>query len=239
MIDMKNDIKNYELIDGLIKKLKDIENDFVGSDTYAVGGVLENKFLYDRFVTIVNDNSKINKSNSFLNYIKINYITSIIIAVCRQVDKNSDSVSLINFLEEIYSNADKITKKWFVSQYKTLGEEYSKKDFEENFGSLTHVDPGIIYADIGKLLFYTKEIKKFRNKKVAHLDKNKKIKFDIDFNILYKAIDLIEEIIKKYQLLLTQSWTAKLLPEKILSFRNDGSNEEDIFCVPWKNCKDI
>ena len=228
---------NYKLIQGLIKKLKEIENDFIGNDTYAVGGVLENKFLFNRLVEIIKNNSKINKPNIFLDYIKINYITTVIVAICRQIDRDPHSISLINLLYEIYDNAEKITKEWFTSQYQTTGVEHGSSDFKKNFGSLKHINPAIIYADIGNLIFYTKEIKKFRNKRVAHLDKNKKIKFDIDFDILDKAINLTEKLIKKYHLLLTQSRMDKLLPVNILCFRDDRSDEENIFCVPWKNCK--
>ena len=49
--------------------------------------------------------------------------------------------------------------------------------------------------------------------------------------------DFMEEIIKKYYLLLTQSGIDKLLPENTLYFRDNRSDEEDIFCIPWKNCK--
>lgn len=234
---MKISKNNHKaLIKGLIKKIEEIKIDFAGNDAY-VGGALENRFLFKRLVEIIENNPKVNKPNIFLDYIKINYITTIIVAICRQIDRDQDSRSLINLLYEIYDNAEEITKKWFASQYKTIGEEYGKKNFKENFGNLEHVDPAIIYADIGNLIFYTKEIKRFRNKRVAHLDKNKEIKFDIDFSTLNKAIDLIERIINKYYLLLTGDDLGSLLPANILCFRDDGSDEENIFCAPWKNCK--
>ena len=234
---MKNNKNNDKLIENLVQKLEEIESDFIGDDAYAVGGALENRFLFNRLVEIIKDNSKIDKSNIFLDYIRINYVATVIIAICRQIDNNCDSVSLINLFHEVYDNAEKITKEQFVSQYKTTGIEHGNSDFKEHFGNLEYVDPSIVYADIGNLIFYTKEIKKFRHKRVAHLDKNKKIKFDIDFDILNKAIDLIEKIIKKYYLLLTQSALDELIPKSTLCFRDDRSNEEDIFCVPWKNCK--
>jgi len=234
---MENSKNCEKLIKGLIRKLKEIESDFIGDNAYIVGGALENRFVFNRLVEIIKDNPKIDKPNIFLDYIKINYVTAIVVAICRHIDRNSNSVSLINFLDDIYKNAKKITKEWFASQYKTIEATRGNNDFEKYFGNLEYVDPGIVYTDIGNLLFYTKEIKKFRHKKVAHLDRNEKIKFDIDFNTLNKVIDLIEEIIKKYYLLLTQSGTNELLPINILCFRNDRSDDEDIFCVPWKNCE--
>lgn len=236
---MKDNKKNSKLIVSLTKKLKEIIIDFIGDEEYAVGGVLENRFLFDRFVKIIKNNPEIDKPNSFLNYIRINYVTTAIVAICRQVDTNSDSVSLLNLLFEIHDNAEKITKKWFTSNYKA-DEQRGEKEFEKFFGKLKHIDPGIVYADIGKLIFYTKKIKKFRHKRVAHLDKKKKIRFDIDFNILDNAIDLIEEILMKYYILLGQFEKDCPIPEiapNTLSFRDDKSDEEDIFCVPWKNCK--
>lgn len=234
---MKKCKNNSKLISGLVKKLGEIENDFIGDNEYAVGGALENRFLFNRLLEIIKTNPRVDKPNIFLDYIKINYVTAIIMAICRQVDEDPKSVSLINLLHEIYDNAEKITKKWFASHYQKAGTALGKKDFEENFGYLEHIDPSVVYADIGNLIFYTKDIKKFRNKRVAHRDKNKNIKFDIDFDTLNNAIDLIEKLIKKYYLLLTQSGIPQLLPDNLLDFRNDGSNEEDIFCVPWKNFK--
>lgn len=232
---MKKGKNNSILIIGLVKKLGEIENDFIGDDNkYAVGGALENRFLFNRLAEIIKNNPRVDKPNIFLDYIEINYITALIMAVCRQTDRNYDSVSLINLLYEIYDNAEKITKKWFISHYKKAGIALGKRNFEENFGYLEHIDPSVVYADIGNLIFYTKDIKKFRNKRVAHRDKNKNIKFDIDFDTLNNAIDLIEKLIKKYYLLLTQSGIPQLLPANILCFRDDGSYEEDIFCVPWK-----
>ncbi len=236
---MKNNKNNSKLIGNLTEKLKEIVIDFRGDEGYAVGGVLENRFLFNRLAEIIKDNPKIDKPNSFLNYIKINYVTAVIVAICRQVDTNPDSVSLSNLLFEIYDNAEKITKKWFVSKYKK-NKERGKKEFEEYFGNLEHIDPAIIYADIGELIFYTKKIKKFRNKRVAHLNKNKVIVFDIDFDTLNNAIDLIKEILMKYYILLGQFFENFPLPEiasNILCFRDDGSDEEDIFCIAWKNCK--
>ncbi|MFH0779960.1 MAG: hypothetical protein V1928_03840 [Parcubacteria group bacterium] len=229
--------KENSIIQGIIKKVEEIKIDFIGTDTYVVGGALENRFLFNRLVEIIKNNPSIDKPNIFLDYIKINYVTTIIVAICRQIDGDKDSISLINLLYEIYNNAEKITKKWFVASYKTIGIVYGNRAFEENFGNLKHVDPAIIYADIGNLIFYTKKIKKFRNKRVAHLDKNKEIKFDINFETLNDAIDLMEKIVKKYYLLLTQCEMDKLLPGNVLCFRDDRSDEEDIFCVPWKNCK--
>jgi len=231
----KNDKTKYKFINNLTQKLEDIIIDFMGNDTYAIGGVMENRFLYNRLIEIIKDNPKTDKPNIFLDYIKINYVTTVIVAICRQVDKDHDSVSLLNFLYKIYNNAEKITKEWFASQYKEI--ERGNTDFKKNFGNLTYIDPCIVCIDICNLICCTREIKKLRNKRVAHLNKKKEIKFDIDFDKLNKAVDLIKEIIIKYYLLLNQAGMNDLLPSGILCFRNDNSDEENIFCVPWKECK--
>lgn len=234
----KNDKTKYKFINNLTQKLEDIIIDFMGNDTYAIGGVMENRFLYNRLIEIIKDNPKTDKPNIFLDYIKINYVTTVIVAICRQVDKDHDSVSLLNFLYKIYNNAEKITKEWFASQYKEKA--HGDSDFEENFGKLAYVDPDIVCFDICNLIRYTGEIKKLRHKRVAHLDKKKKIEFDLDFSTLNKAIDLIEEIIEKYYILFGQFKKDFPIPKvasNILHFRDGKGDEEDIFCVPWKNCK--
>ena len=223
-------------IENKLKELKnyfiEIELDFNGNENCVVGGVLENRYLFKELVEIIENNSEINKPNLFLDYIRINYINTIIIAILRQVDKNSGSKSLINFLYDIYNNTELIIKEHFISRYSFI--EQGNKDFEENFGNLQYIDPDIVYRDIGNLLFYTKEIKNIRNKRIAHRDKKKKLKFIVNFDVLDNAIDVMEDIFKKYYLLFQSNDDCFAgLPAGILYSGNDGICETDIFRVPW------
>ena len=219
-------------LEELKKYFVDIELDFYGDEDCVVVGIMENRYIFKEFVKIIENNSEINKSNLFLDYIRINYINTIIIAILRQIDKHKDSKSLISFLYNIYNNTELITKEHFISQYSNV--ERGNRDFEENFGNLKYIDPGIVYKDIENLLFCTKEIRNVRNKRIAHKDKGK-VLFEISFNVLDKAVDLMDDIFKKYYLLLGQNDKNCVvgLPSSLLCFRGGKSCETDIFRVPW------
>jgi len=155
-------------------------------------------------------------------------------AVCRQVDLDTRSSSLINLLNKLIQ-ADitiVLTKDWYSSKYhkeddimpgfmEGLGKDY----FENNFGPKEFVDPDIIRKDIRKLLRDTKKIKKYRNKRIAHRDSNNKLVFDINFNDLNKAIETIRVITSKYYSLLKKGCN-DLIPINQTNWRG-------IFTVPW------
>ncbi|MFA6474765.1 MAG: hypothetical protein WCV88_01025 [Patescibacteria group bacterium] len=210
------------LIATLKKDIKEITDD--------ISDLMWDRKMYTEFVDIVTNNSKINTTNAFYDFIKTGYVSHIILGICRQIDKDERSLSLFNLLNKIFNNSEKITKKWYADQYKNtaLNEKFGEIHFKEHFGNLDFIDPTIIYADLGNLVFYTKEIKKYRDKRIAHVDKGV-VTFDKDFSFttLNKAIDVIEELGKKYYLLLHQGGFDTLLPT------DTTSDYRKIFYEPW------
>lgn len=188
-----------------LKSLKKEFNNLKGD----IENLVWSRKIYKDFL---NKERDIEDPEDFYDFLKLSYVSHMVLGVYRQIDQHKDSMSLNNFLNNLFDNSKKIQKRWFVDQckknllkFKTdpdpdFAEKYGIKTFEINFGKLEFIDPTIIYADIGKLLFYTKEIKKFRNKKIAHEDKGK-LKFEVNFNDLDKAIDTIENIKSRYNLL--------------------------------------
>lgn len=218
---------------------KDIEN--IGDN---VSDLLWDKKMYEDFGTIIKNNPKIDKPNLFYDFIKIGYISHVVLGICRQIDKDEHSLSLVNFLNKVFDNCEKIRKDWFVKQYEKsgldkifgrsgYGKHIAERDFKKHFGELDFIDPSMVCADIGSLIFYSKEIKKYRNKRIAHFDKDKKGKvvFNLDFKTLNKSIKVIEELTKKYYLLLHQSWFQTLLPV------DNTENYKKIFHTPWIEIK--
>lgn len=200
--------------------------------TSDISGIMWDRKMYSEFAEIVKNNSKINKPNAFYDFVKVGYLSHLVLSIGRQVDRSGEVLSLLSLLEKIFNNPEKITKKWFSDHYKEteLGVDWGEADFEKNFGKLDFIDPSKVYADIGSLLFYTKEIKKYRDKRIAHLDKKSTgVNFDesLDFNTFDKAVSVLEEIGKKYYLLLHQAGIPSLLPEDMMD------DYREIFYEPW------
>ncbi|MFA5770769.1 MAG: hypothetical protein WC894_04730 [Patescibacteria group bacterium] len=138
---------------------------------------------------------------SFWEHYKLNLTYFLISKIWHQIDEDNRSLSLINLLKDLLSNHIFITKDWWVAQCEWL----SLKTFENEFGKGDCLDPNLIREDVQSLKETTKEIKEFRHKQVGHKDKSGKFTSNISYAKIKKAINQIERLVIKYQLLLTQS----------------------------------
>ena len=215
-----------EIINQLIVAFNPIETEVIR--------MMGNRSIFQKVVEISKKNTQIDKGNSFWDFFKESYIALMVSAVCRQIDTDTRSSSLINLLNKIMepSVAESLTKDWYCQQYHKdddimpkFMEGIGKSDFEDHFGSKDFVDPDIVQADINKLAEKTKKIKKFRNKRIAHRDKRNNLIFDVNFNDLDKVVETIRKITSKYYLLLKQGGN-DLVPV-------DQTDWQDIFTVPW------
>jgi len=216
--------------------MKNFDESFINSskaDMEKIGGhisdLMWSRKMYTDFNEIIKNNPKIDTPNAFYDFVKIGYVSDIVLSICRQIDKDERALSLMNLLKRIFNGSEKITKEWFSDQYKdtVLNEEFGEAAFKEHFGDMDFIDPSIVSADIGSLIFYTKEIKKYRNKRIAHFE-NGKVVFDKDFNFdtFNKAIEVIDVIAKKYYLLLFQKGYGTFEP-------TDHTRYQSIFYEPW------
>ncbi|MCB9813202.1 MAG: hypothetical protein H6772_02215 [Pseudomonadales bacterium] len=218
--------KQQKTIDDLIKMFDPIESEVIR--------MMGNQSIFKEIITISQKNPKTSRGNSFWDFFKESYVSLMVSAVCRQIDSDTRSSSLINLLNKLIQ-ADVtmlLTKKWYSSRYHRdndimpgFMEGIGEDDFENNFGSKEFVDPDVIRKDITKLIRNTKEIKKYRNKRIAHRDSNDNLVFDVNFNDLDKAIETVRAITSKYYLLLKQGGN-DLIPI-------DQTDWQNMFTIPW------
>lgn len=221
-----NKTKQEVIIEELLNAFDPIESEVIR--------MMGNRTLFQEMIEISKQNPKINKGNSFWDFLKEGYVALMVSAVCRQIDIDTRSASLINLLNRLLQ-ADVttvLTKDWYAGKYHKdddvmpgFMEGIGKGDFESHFGQKDFVDPDIVRADLEKLIGATSGIKRFRNKRIAHRDANNKLVFDVNFNDLDAAIETIREITSKYYLLLKQSGN-DLIPV-------DQTDWQEVFTVPW------
>lgn len=214
----------------LVKHLQD-EFESIESEVIRMMG---NKKIFEEIVEISKKNSQINQGNSFWDFLKESYIALMVSAVCRQIDTDERSSSLANLLRTILFNPtviQSLNKDWYSEQYHCdndifpgFMEGIGKGDFEEHFGSKEYIDPAIIYIDLKRLEEDTKEIRKYRNKRVAHQDRKEQI-FKANYNDLDKAVETVRSLASKYYLLLKQGGN-DLIPI-------DQTDWQKILTVPW------
>lgn len=216
----------HEIISQLIESFDPIESEVIR--------MMGNRAIFQEIIETSKKNPTINKSNSFWDFLKESYIALMVSAVCRQIDIDTRSASLINLLNRLLQ-ADVttvLTKDWYAGKYHKdddvmpgFMEGIGKGDFESHFGQKEFVDPNIIRADLDKLIDATGGIQRFRNKRIAHRDANNKLVFDVNFNGLDKAVETIREVTSKYYLLLKQGGN-DLIPV-------DETDWQEIFTIPW------
>jgi hypothetical protein len=153
---------NKTNIENLIKELVD-SFEPIESEVIRMMG---NRGVFQEIVEISKKNPQINKGNSFWDLFKESYVALMVSAVCRQVDSDPRSASLINLLSKLLQ-ADittALTKDWYSGTYHRdneiipgFSEGMGRGDFETHFGSKDFVDPAIIRVDLEKLIADTKK----------------------------------------------------------------------------------
>ncbi|MBI2268419.1 MAG: hypothetical protein HYU80_03185 [Candidatus Blackburnbacteria bacterium] len=178
--------------------------------TGDVEDLLYSKYHADELEKIIKENDFVKQHiGSFWEHYKLNYTFFIISKIWHQIDTDSDSLSLINLLKDLLSNHKLITKNWWVSQGPNV---LSSEEFEEKFGKGDFLDSKLVSEDIKNLEGAAKEIKQFRNKNVGHKDNTGKFPSNISYTKIKDAMNQIEALVIKYQLLLTQSGYSSLTP---------------------------
>lgn len=200
-------------------EIERITNDF--TDT------IEARHILSRLREIITANPKINTDNLFWDHLTASFGASMVLGIARQVDERTEVISLLKLLNDIRSNASIITREWFADQYKpTLPREIGEQHFAENFGQMAELDTAIVEKDIQDLNQATAKVKKFRHTRIAHKNADERLVIDLNFEEVDKAIEVIERIVIKYQLLLNQSGMPQLMP--VIQY-----DWEAIFREPW------
>jgi len=219
-------IDNTLIIQKLINSFDPIESEVIR--------MMGNQEIFQELIRITKNNSKINKGNSFWDFLKESYVALMVSATCRQTDTDSKSASLINLLNTLMKPqvSKALTKDWYCQQYHRdndimpgFMEGMGKDDFEKHFGVGEHIDTSIVQADLEELVEKTKKIKRYRNKRIAHRNRNNKLVFDVNFNDLDEAIETIRKIASKHYLLLKQGGN-DLIP-------TDQTGWQQTFTIPW------
>ena len=174
-----------------------------------LGWLLVGHDIYYRLKDIVLSNTKIQSPFTLHKLIIDNYVAKVITSIIRLTDNHPGTISLYWLIKGIENNPDVITRDYFISQWrddptKENGTASQTFDMFAKVGEQC-VDPEKLNSDIQKLKEETDIIKTFRDKWIAHLDEKQKIEQIPSFGDIDKALDVIDEVWRDYNLLLTCS----------------------------------
>ena len=210
--------------DELIKKW----DEWIGRIYTDIQKLLIMRHIFVEVQKIIKANPRIHQESSFYSWMSDVYVAAATMGVRRQVDNDSQSISLVRLLEEIKKNPEVLTRKWFVALYTDPGIRalIADRDFDRFAGTIgTHVDPSFVEADIVALKSKAKNLERYATKLVAHLDKKGPTTIPT-FHDLEECVDFMEELLKKYLLLLRADCYTQILP----TWQYDW---QAIFREPW------
>lgn len=194
-----------------------------------ISQLVEDKYYFEKYKEYIKKSKNIDKNHDFLIFISVNYQLLAVNNVCKQVNDRKDVESLINLLNEIKNNRNLFTLDWYKKQWKNkavskdfrqkMSEGYFKQFSTQNNNRISckkinkdikNIEIAINGKRFGKIRQSIRSLRKYRNKRIAHFDKGKP-KINTPVNDLYKAIDLLEKIVLKYQLLIDRSTAEETL----------------------------
>jgi len=197
-----------------------------------VSQLVEDKYVFEKYKEYIEKSENIDKQSEFLFWVAKNYQILSVINVYKQVDERNDVESLVNLLEDIKKLKDNFSLDWFVRKYPKWMRGNGENDFKQ-FSvkgnkriSIKKIDEDIKkikYAIKGKR-FGTKRqsiesLAKYRHKRGAHFANDKK-KAVVPVKKIFEAIDLLEKMVIKYNLLLNQTRMNTLLSSNIDDYLN-------------------
>lgn len=190
--------------------------------------------LFKQLNEIIKKNENLQKMDpTLLQWMKIAFTIDLVISIGRICDKDKRTFSLVRLLEELKmpKNTGYLTRERHTVLYNAdpiLKKLYADSDFDHLAGTgEKSFSKNIITADINRLTEKEpfNKIKTFRDEYLAHMDWNRK-KVSITYNELYQAFEVIEEIGKKYNLLISASCPISFTPAP-------QGNWREVLTIPW------
>ena len=202
-----------------------------------ISQLIEDQHYFKKYKEYIEESKSVDRQNDFLFFIAKNYQILTLINVCKQVDEDSRSESIVNLLKDIKNNKNLFNLKWYKRQWKPIAgdrklsrskeaEKYfkefsiknnkliSSQKIDEDIKEMKKAINGLRY---GKKKQSIASLTKYRNKRGVHFDKGKP-KISVPVVDLYKAIDLLEKKCLKYDKLINQGGMDTLLASNIDSF---------------------
>lgn len=151
----------------------------------AVEDAIINRTIRHEVSKIIEANPRIQRPSAFYEWMAAISSDSELMAVRRQLDKDSRSTSLWRLLTDMIDPP-----------------EITHREFGKRVGSSAHdADQATIQTDFDNLIKKTEDVERYATKRVAHFDEEEP-KNTLTFQELDDALDLIHELRVKYLFLL-------------------------------------
>lgn len=167
--------------------------------------MLAKREMFWELQEVAKENPKVLSPGSFFDWMCKNYVISQTVAIRSFMDQSKDSHSLWRMLFEILERPGVINRITHARMYRNtpLGEELGHMSFNASVGrGKNELGRLAIRSDMCRLENASERVRRFVNKRVAHRTSPGEIRRLPKFSELDKALDILDEIYCKYNLLL-------------------------------------
>jgi len=170
--------------------------------------LLGKRLLYQQMRAAASEHGGLLGSNLLLRWLDQIYLIDMTVTIRKLLDEDRRTYSLVVLLRELRDGAELITRRRFIGRSKGLMRTLLSEQFDELASAgANHIPKEVIDSDVAKLTRFRKPIKKFVDKRVAHLQRNAH-QVRLKLGELETCIDLIHQIALRYStILLRESGT--------------------------------
>jgi len=166
--------------------------------------LLEKRNIFWQLQDIAKENKEILKPGTFFDWMCSNYNYAITVGIRKFDDQDSRSRSLLNMLSLILKHPGVIKRSNHKAMYRKGYKALGGVTFDKLVGrGIKRLPQLLIRSDIRNLKIAIKRIRRVVNKDFAHFGIAGSIRKYLTYSEVEKALDTIEEILNKYNLLLT------------------------------------
>lgn len=159
-----------------------------------VENAILNRHIRQEVAAIIDANPRIQRPSAFYEWMAAVYSDSGLMAVRRQRDKDSRSISLARLLSEIVDYPRVLSRERFVGLYRPELQNVAHHEFDRHVASgANHIHPTVAQTDLDALHKRTQDVERYGTKRVAHFDE-KGPKNIPTFQELDDALDLIHAL---------------------------------------------
>jgi hypothetical protein len=184
-----------------------------------VGDLLLRRETFVELRDIVNDNPRIMRPPSFVNWIVGNYVCTVALGIRRLTDTDRRAESLGRLLHELIECPGVLSR---VAHRRLYGRRSSVAD--EIFNSLVGTGKSVlparaIRADRRLLNIGERRIRRLVNKRLAHANKPSGIRRPPTLGEVSEVLDVMDRLAVKYSVLLAGSTMASCKPTRQFNWR--------------------
>lgn len=191
--------------------------------------LLGKREIFWELQAVARENPKILQQGSFFDWMCRNYIVAVTVGIRSFVDQSTNSRSLWRMLFEVLQHPGVINRKTHVRMYRAtpIGDDLGHITFNGVVGKhRDRLPQDEVRRDLRRLEDVSSMVRRFVNKRIAHRAKPGALRRIPKFNDVDAALDVLDQILCKYNLLLRAEGTSSMHATRQYDWR-------EVLWEPW------